>query len=254
MGMRHKSPWFQGFWIGLGLILGGFVWMYSLPAEDAAWVVAEWSQQKILLANPVGTIWNGSAELGLANAQGDIQFWPKRIRWNLGLSKNGLELSGYDNAGGGPWVLDFGVQALTVQAGRVRWPARFLWGLGVPFTTLGIDGVMDTRWTATKLFYTPPVLRQSWRVEGTAQAVSARISSVNPLGDYRVKVEWGALGGVMNLETIQGPLLLSGQGRWQGNGFHFDGTASAVDNQINSLAGLLGILGQKQGNISHLSY
>lgn len=252
MGVKENFSWFSGFW--MGLIVGVFELIYSLPAEDGAWVVKEWSGQRVLLDNPVGTVWNGSAELGLANAQGDIQFWPKRIHWNLGLSKNGLELSGYDSDGGGPWVLVFGTQALTLQAGQVRWPARFLWGLGVPFTTLGLDGMMDTRWTATKLFYTPPVVRQAWSIEGTAQSVSARISSVNPLGDYRVKIEWGTLGGIMNLETIHGPLLLNGQGRWQRNEFHFDGTASADDSQINSLAGLLGILGQKQGNVSHLSY
>ena len=54
----------------------------------------------------------------------------------------------------------------------------------------------------------------------------------------------------MHLETLEGSLLLSGEGQWVGARLHFEGEASAAPQRLDALSNLLNIIGRRQGERS----
>jgi general secretion pathway protein N len=84
------------------------------------------------------------------------------------------------------------------------------------------------------------------RAELTAQRVSSRLSTLRPMGSYRITV----LGGTpptLQLETLEGSLQLSGSGQWVGSRMHFSGAASAAPEHEGALSNLLNIIGRRSG-------
>jgi len=77
---------------------------------------------------------------------------------------------------------------------------------------------------------------------------------VAPLGSYILSAAWGPLGGRIDLETVSGPLMLSGQGTLTQGRLGFDGQATASDDMHPQLIGLLSILGKREGAITRLHY
>ena len=88
------------------------------------------------------------------------------------------------------------------------------------------------------------------------KSMSSRLSPVKPIGSYRVALT-GAPEGTptpgLDLSTLQGPLLLSGQGQWVGQRLRFTGEASAAEGHEAALNNLLNILGRRQGARSLLN-
>jgi general secretion pathway protein N len=86
--------------------------------------------------------------------------------------------------------------------------------------------------------------------------MSSRLSPVKPMGSYRLTLT-GTLQGTptpgLALSTLQGPLLLSGQGQWVGQRLRFTGEASAAEGHEAAFDNLLNILGRRQGARSLLS-
>ena len=57
----------------------------------------------------------------------------------------------------------------------------------------------------------------------------------------------------MQLSTLSGALLLSGEGQWLGERLRFTGEASAAEGQAQNLSNLLNIIGRRDGTRSLLS-
>jgi len=49
------------------------------------------------------------------------------------------------------------------------------------------------------------------------------------------------------LNTLEGSLVLTGQGQWVGQRLRFDGAASATPGSIDALSNLLNIIGRRNG-------
>ena len=69
---------------------------------------------------------------------------------------------------------------------------------------------------------------------------------------------WREAGGsaALNLATLQGPLLLSGQGQWggaSGAALRFRGEARAEPGAESALNNLLNVIGRRQGALSVLT-
>ena len=84
------------------------------------------------------------------------------------------------------------------------------------------------------------------RLQVDAQDMASRLSTLKPMGSYRLTLNGGAVN-TLQLETLQGSLLLSGTGQWVGGKLRFDGVASAVPERQDALSNLLNIIGRRDG-------
>jgi general secretion pathway protein N len=136
------------------------------------------------------------------------------------------------------------------------WPAALLSGLGAPWNTLQVEGQLQLRTQALQLHWAQGRLQMHGLLELNLQQMSSRLSPVKPMGSYRVALtgtpEGTATPG-LTLSTLQGPLLLTGQGQWVGQRLRFTGEASAAEGQEAAFDNLLNILGRRQGARSLLS-
>jgi general secretion pathway protein N len=86
--------------------------------------------------------------------------------------------------------------------------------------------------------------------------VSSRIVAVDTLGSYRLVVAGGAAqpdAPSLSLQTVQGPLQLSGSGSWTGSRLRFAGEASAAEGSEAALNNLLNVIGRRNGPRSVIS-
>ena len=99
-------------------------------------------------------------------------------------------------------------------------------------------------------------------VNATLQQASTRLSTIRPIGSYRVHLRGGkplganetpaqATPAELSLETLPGSSLqLTGSGQWVGGRLRFSGEAYAVPERAAALNNLLNIIGQRSGERS----
>lgn len=249
----------------LGALLGlAMAWLVWAPAQWLAWGVAKATQGQVQWLNTRGTVWQGSAQLVLSGGSGsrDPQALPGRLHWTLAPTWNGLRLG---------WRADccttetaslqvrVGWNALTLMASdhRSSWPAALLTGLGAPWNTLQAEGQLQLRTQALQLHWVQGRLQMQGLAELSLQDMSSRLSPIKPMGSYRIALTGtpeGTPTPSLDLSTLQGPLMLSGQGQWVGQRLRFTGEASAAAGQEAAFDNLLNILGRRQGTRSLLSF
>lgn len=249
-------------WALGGLCIGALAAL--LVQAPAAWLarsVAQASGGRVLVADSRGSVWNGSGELVLTGGQGsrDASRLPGRVHWRLAW------------AGGAPEIrlrLDCcsnGEFPLRLSPGWTRWglslpahtqpllllPAAWLGGLGTPWNTLQLAGQL--RLTGRDFQIERSAGR--WRTQGTLELdlanLSSRLSTVAPLGSYRLLVHSQPSGPtLLHLSTLEGGLQLQGQGSIGDNGkVRFQGDATAAGGET-ALENLLNIIGRRQGGRS----
>ena len=119
-------------------------------------------------------------------------------------------------------------------------------GLGTPWNTVQVEGQLHL---STQALVIESAAGRTWvtgHVELDAQRISSRLSTLKPMGSYRVTLTGGATP-TLELATLEGALQLSGHGQWVANKLHFDGVASAAPQQLDALSNLLNILGRRDG-------
>ena len=84
------------------------------------------------------------------------------------------------------------------------------------------------------------------RVQFAATQMSSRLSTIAPMGSYRLTLQGGAPTRIA-LATLEGSLQLSGEGQWVGQRLRFEGEASASPDRVEALSNLLNILGRRDG-------
>jgi general secretion pathway protein N len=141
---------------------------------------------------------------------------------------------------------------LQVGDGETQWPAAVLAGLGTPWNTLQFEGELrlltqglSVEWSAGR-----PAI--AGRAELVALRVASRLSTLRPMGSYRITVQ-GGTPATLRLETLEGSLQLTGTGQWVGERLHFRGEASATPEREAALANLLNIIGRRTGARSVIS-
>lgn len=266
---RRSWPW----WLA-GLAVGGLLTLLvKAPASWLAAAVASATQQRVLLADARGSVWSGSAVLVLSGGPSsrDASALPERLRWTLGLSREqrtrpelrlrhacciGDQLRLQIEPG-------FGRLKVWVLPGRAElahWPAAWLSGLGAPFNTIRLGGTL--RLVADG--FSVESVAGRWRVGGQAEldvtGLSSALAPVPTLGNFRLVVSGGQPdagrsedGARLTLETLQGPLRLSGAGQWVGPKLRFRGEATADPGSEAMLNNLLNLLGQRRGAVTLLA-
>ncbi len=254
-------------WAIFGLLIGAVVGLVAFaPAAWLAGLVASATDQRVLLADARGTVWAGSAVTVLTGGpqSRDASALPGRLEWTVGVKSMALELRArHECCLNGTVALQLrpalgrmSITLLPTPGWTGQWPSAWLGGLGTPWNTLQLGGALR--------LVTPGLTIESvqgrWRVDGRADiellGVSSRLTTLDPLGNYRLTLSGDpAQGGVAQLKllTTEGALQLSGDGTWGPGGVRFKGEARAGAADETALTNLLNIIGRRDGARSVIS-
>lgn len=251
--------------MGLSLAL-----ITQAPAHWLAQHIARASGERVLLQDPQGTVWNGSAQWVLnegplnvgasahaAVTPSNITSLPTRVTWQLGprvdWAHARLTLSATVASAcctPQPVRIDIsplwrGVQ-VQVSDHTSHWPANWLVGLGAPWNTVQPEGRLQLHTTQLQWSQHAGQEKIQGQAELQIQQLATRLSTLRPLGSYRVQVQGGDTT-TLTLDTLEGSLLLTGTGQLLNGHVQFNGEATAEPDAQAALSNLLNILGQRQG-------
>jgi len=241
-------------WAGAGLLAGALAATVAFaPARWLAGWVNQTSGGRALLQDARGTVWDGSALLTLAGGPGslDAATLPSRLQWQVRPGLTSLQLH---------WMADcclterwtwqlqpqWGGARLSLSDARSSWPAQWLSGLGTPFNTLALQGQLALTTQGLTLNWSAGRLHTAGSAQLQALDLSSRLSTLEPMGSYRLAFA-GASASSLQLDTLAGPLQLSGQGQWEGGKLQFNGEATCAPEHQAALANLLNIIGRRSG-------
>lgn len=248
----NQAPWLWAVFGGLlGLLLATSLFA---PAAWLSYAIGSASNGHVVLNDAQGSIWQGSAQLVLAGGAGsrDATTLPGRIQWRLrpGLPMNlqaSLEADCCTSQ-----AIKFQVTPhlngliAAVQPSQSTWPATLLAGLGAPFNTIDLQATLQLNTRALTITW----LDQQFKLEGQAELdaldASTRLSTLHPVGSYRVSLQGGSTP-TLRLQTLSGSLQLSGTGEFSRNRWRFNGEASAAPNSEAALSNFLDIIGRRVG-------
>jgi general secretion pathway protein N len=249
--MTNTSAWgwaTGGVFTGLAVAL-----LLFAPARWLSHAVQRLSEGRVLLDQPSGTVWRGSAQLRLAGGVGssDAATLPGRVAWVLRPSFGGASAS-LDAACCTQEPLQLqatlhwsGLQ-LALRDSQSHWPAALLAGLGTPWNTIQAEGQVHLHTYNLSVHLAQGQLAMDGRARLEALDISSRLSTLRPMGSYRLALQGGETM-TLKLTTLQGSLELAGQGHWASSGWHFEGTASAAPERQDALSNLLNIIGRRDG-------
>ncbi len=254
------------FWLYLliALLCAGI----ALIQFPVSWVSSSLGGQtacRVVLQEPMGSIWQGSAALGFSesNAMGGGCKPPsaqtERFQWKTSCQMVSLsctteiQFSALEK----PQTVQWGWgRPITMAGNEITLPTTILEGLGNPWSTLRPRGTLSARWTDLK-----------WALGGgnsgsdgggssgiiriTISNLTSPISPVAPLGSYEIQANLAQNASTWVLSTSSGPLLLKGEGEIGhgpgSTGLQFTGEAAAAPEAEDALVGLLSLLGKREG-------
>jgi general secretion pathway protein N len=267
MWQRTRNAAARWGWAGvvIGLLFGLIAFA---PAGWLANRIANATDGRLLLTEARGTVWSGSAVLVLTGGPDsrDATALPGRLSWRLGLRGLGLELRLSQaccingelairvQPGFGRLRIAFEPPPAAVAAGGIaQWPASTLNGLGSPFNTMQLGGLIKLASPG----FTLEGAQGRWHMAGQLDllllGVSSRLSTLDTLGSYRLSLQGDkaiTAPTTISLTTIQGNLQINGSGEWTAGRVHFNGEAHAAPGSEGSLNNLLNIIGRRRGALS----
>jgi general secretion pathway protein N len=263
------------FWVVL-LLACLLVVIRQMPMSWVSGSVASQTACRVMLQQPIGTIWQGSAALAFSEpnaTEGGCReplSVTERFHWStscklLSLTCNTeLQFAALEQAQQIQWSLG----KTQIAANEIKLPANVLEGLGNPWSTLRPRGELGARWTDINLkglsLFGGSNTPSSGVIRIIISNLTSPISPVKPLGGYEISANIADTSLNWSLSTTSGPLLLKGQGEFSGKGsgggegkaagMHFSGEASASPESQESLIGLLSLLGKKEGDTYRLKF
>lgn len=253
-----RAPWG---WALAGALAGGALALaLGAPARWLAAALAWGSGGMVQLGDAQGSLWNGSARLALTGGAGsrDRVALPGRVQWQLRPQWGGLhmQLRADCCTPGQPLALllrpQWGGAQLAVADGQSVWPAAVLTGLGTPWNTVQPQGELGLSTQGLRATWAQARLQLQGSAEITARHMASRLSTLQPIGSYRARIEGGDTVR-LSLQTLEGKLLLSGSGQWVGQRLRFSGEARAAEGLQTQLSNLLNIIGPRQGDRAIIS-
>ena len=269
--MRKAGKRWGKWGAALGALLGLILFA---PASWLAQGVVDLTGGRLLLAESQGTIWQGDAVAILTGGPGsrDARAVPGRLAWRIKLKGLGVRVAlQQDCCLPTPVVLDIlpgwgrvraelklnpaGNEAELPTVGPVgHWPAAWLGGLGTPWNTLQLGGMLRMNTRNLAFEWVQGRLRMEGQADLALDNVSSPITTLERLGSYRLDVLGDNQGQMqLNLTTVDGSLQLTGQGTVGPGGTRFRGDATAVEADRGALDNLLNIIGRRSGDHSVIS-
>jgi general secretion pathway protein N len=255
-------------WMGasFGLMLAVVT---QAPAHWLTRAIEQASGERVLLPDAQGTVWHGSAQWVLNEGPLNIAATPHtarpasttalptRVTWQLAPRIDWANLrlalsASVASACCTPQPVRIEASPLwrgmriQVSDHTSQWPAPWLVGLGAPWNTVQPEGQMQLHTTQLQWTQQAGVEQLQGQAELHMQDLSTRLSTLRPLGSYRLHVQGGDTV-ALTLDTLKGSLLLQGTGQLHNGHVRFTGEATAAPDAEAALSNLLNILGQRQG-------
>ena len=241
-----------------GVVLGALLALLTqAPAQWVATRLDQISHGTVLLQDAQGTLWNGSAQAVLANDRQNSATQvalPTRVHWTLAPQLQDGRLAFRLNLASNcctptPIVAhampSWNGWVLQVDDHQSEWPAQWLTGLGAPWNTIAPQGTLRLR--TQQLVWRNSEQRLQGQVELVLHQFSTQLSTVRPLGSYKISLVGGDRPSFA-LSTLEGALQMQGHGEWRQNKVRFQGKAFAQEGSESAVSNLLNVLGQRQGN------
>jgi len=251
-GFTFRFGWLS--WI-IGLITTLALVVVCAPMRWFASTIAEKTSCKVMLLQPTGSIWQGSASFGFSETKiGDLKTcnapygMTQQFSWSSDCSLMDLQCKWniqHSNLAR-PLDVSLTTRGVSINANQAELPGNFLEGLGSPWSSLHPRGKLKLQWSDIKWDVAPTGL-----VEVQFLDITSPISLVKPLGSYALKLQLDQDVKV-DLFSLNGPLLLNGRGLFANGRLAFQGEASATPESSDSLIGLLSIIGRKDGSVYRL--
>ncbi len=252
-----QAPWRTAVWAACWGALGALI--VFAPAAWFALGLQSATGGHLLLADAQGSVWRGSAQLLLTGGQGssDAASLPGRVNWTLRPAFSGARMAlSMPCCAAEPVQIalkpGWSQSAVDVQPAKIHLPAQWLSGLGAPWNTLDPQGQLALSNEALQVQWSEGRMRLQGQLTLDMLAMSSRLSTLSPLGDYRLSISGGDVP-VLDLQTLRGALQLSGSGQVVGSRIRFKGEASAAPAQQDALSNVLNIIGRRQGSKSLIS-
>ena len=247
-------------WATAGALLGALlVLVVWAPALWLATAVRLATDDRLQIVQPRGTFWQGSGQLLLSGGafSRDAGLLPDRVHWQIVPRWGGLQLQLQAACcTAEPLRITvrprWGGWQLVWDNNTSHWPAQVLAGLGAPWNTVQPQGQLKLAVQGLSLEWLDGRIRMDGSVTLDALGLSSRLSTLRPIGSYRLRLVGSGLTSppLLQLQTLEGSLRLTGQGQWNGTRWGFRGEASAVVEDVPVLGNLLNIVGRRQGNRS----
>ncbi|MGE0311177.1 MAG: type II secretion system protein N [Lautropia sp.] len=236
----------------------------TAPATLADWALAKATHGIVRLADASGSIWNGSGRLVLvdlvterarderaASERGPAALAgvviPGTVRWQVSpwpLLLGRLQARASHESMGTPVPIGGTLRRLDIGAGSLQLPSIDFGRLGSPWSTVKPTGSLAANWQ--------PLVIENNQFKGKAtlelRDIASSLTPVRPLGAYRIHVDASGATTQVRIETLQGPLRLSGGGAFTPRtGLRATVAAEAEPAERLRLQSLLGLLGRRDG-------
>ena len=250
-------------WAALGALTGATMAVaVHAPATWLAGALATVPGSRVQLIDARGTLWRGDGRLMVGDSLGspDTRALAGRVSWGFGWSDGAPQLALRADCcmpvvQQVRLVPGWSLSSASLSDGSSQWPAAMLSALGAPWNTVQVEGALRVQTRAVSVEWSEGRTRLSGQVEVDALGMASRLSTLRPVGSYRLTLSGGPgpAPPALDLRTLEGPLRLEGRGEWKGAGWRFTGEASAEPASESALGNLLNMLGRRQGSKSILS-
>jgi general secretion pathway protein N len=230
------------------------VMVLSAPASLVDIGVSQATQGRLRLADTQGTIWRGNGKIVLADVSAETSAFivtglvlPGTFEWTIAglplfIGRINAQLSGVGLLT--PIRLEGGLSELKISASRLVLPTVDLSRMGSPWNTFKPQASLEVQWDNM-------TLRQGQFTGKAAidlKDIASALTSVRPLGSYRVDVVGAGSSADVKLLTTQGPLSLTGNGVWNARqGLRLSIEALANESAKEKLQTLLSLMGRREG-------
>ncbi|UTH72286.1 type II secretion system protein N [Chromobacterium sp. IIBBL 290-4] len=230
-------------WSLIGLAaLAGLV--SALPANWLSVPVSRVSGGHWDVSQAKGTLWDGGAQLVYLGAGGEVQAMsPIAWQWQPKALMSGLLV----------WHLDSAGQPGMLQLG---WGKQEVRGLALSLPMAALANLSKT-WQAARLggevqVNVPQLARQGKALSGNVQlawrGAASPLTTALPFGSYQLDIAGTPQGASLTLSTLEGPLMLNGQGSVSPQGvFQMAGSGESPPDKYDALKPLMLMLGQPSG-------
>lgn len=230
----------------LAIFLSAFV--MALIAQAPASVLGTWlvraSGGRVVLAEPHGTIWNGTAT-PVIQLKAAAPLRLGTVAWNVSLRPlwHGYVLLSVRQVG----AAHAKPSEIWVRPGQTEFrnfaldlPAAAMGGLNPLLQAMRLQGRLAISANGIAIGH-------DGEVTGTATAnwemAGSTLSPINPFGSYRLELAGEGDKIKINLSTVSGCLQLNGHGQWLGDALEFEATANATGKSKDALSEMLHHLG-----------
>lgn len=238
-------------WTAAAVLVVAATAIASLPAAWLSPLIERQTGGRLSLGDPQGSVWQGSAFVGIAGAPDEplSPLLPGRFDWTLSpLALVGIVDAGVRNprALDAPLAIDGNWRRWQLGPATISLPAERLAALGAPLNTVQPSGLMRLSWPALTVERAAGGVDIDGRMQLDMTEIASALSPVKPLGAYRMQFDWQGDKARLDLKSLSGPLLLEGAGSIVDGRLQFSGQAWAQEGEEQRLAVLLNLLGQRR--------